>query len=235
MGALDAAERIAKQRAPAWGADLPLTDEDARDRLIEAAEACFAERGPSRTKVTHVAAKAGVHRTTVYSYFPNMDAILAACFVKATDSVVAAAEPYFAEDRPFIDRLINGVMAGLRAARSSPTMLSMTAPYDLARTHRTVEQSEAWRTEVVEALAVRFATAGPGEVRTDVAPHQMAHWVVRIAFSLIEDPGSPDVGGDEGLLRAFLPGAIAPQARPDRARSAGLRSVLFGEGEQPGF
>jgi len=180
---------------------------------MEAAQACFAERGPSRTRVTHVAAKAGVHRTTVYKYFPNMEAILAACFVKANNLVLAAAEPYFAEDGPFIDRLINAVMAGLRAARSSPTILAMTAPRDLARTHRAAERSEAWRTEVVDGLAARFATAAPGEVRTDVSPYQMAHWVARIAFSLIEDPGSPDVGGDEGLLRAFLPGAIAPQAR----------------------
>ena len=221
MSTLDSTERTNGHRAPAWGADLPLTDNEARDRLIKAAEACFAERGPSRTKITHVAAKAGVHRTTVYSYFPNMDAILAACFVKANDSVLAAAEPYFAENRPFIDRLINAIMAGLRAARSSPAILSMTAPQDLARTHRAAERSEAWRTEIVEGLAARFATADPGEVRTDVSPQQMAHWVARIAFSLIEEPGNPDVGGDEGLLRAFLPGAIAPQARPDSARRSG--------------
>ena len=221
MNTLDSAERRNGQRAPAWGADLPLTDNEARDRLIKAAEACFAERGPSRTKVTHVAAKAGVHRTTVYSYFPNMDAILAACFVKANNSVLAAAEPYFAEDRPFIDRLIDAVLAGLRVARSNPTMLSMTAAPDLVRTRRAAERSEAWRTGVVEDLAARFATADPGEVRTDVSPQQMAHWVARIAFSLIEEPGSPDVGGDEGLLRAFLPGAIAPQAQPDIARRSG--------------
>jgi AcrR family transcriptional regulator len=221
MDTLDSAKRTNGHRAPAWGADLPLTDKDARDRLIEAAEACFAERGPSRTGMTHVAAKAGVHRTTVYSYFPNMDAILAACFVKANDSVVAAAEPHFAGDRPFIDRLINAVLAGLRVARSNPVMLSMTAPQDLVRTHRAAERSEAWRTEIVEGLAARFATAAPGEVRTDISPHQMAHWVARIAFSLIEEPGNPDLGGDEGLLRAFLPGAIAPQARPDSTRRSG--------------
>jgi AcrR family transcriptional regulator len=221
MSTLDSAERTNGHRAPAWGADLPLTDDEARARLIAAAEACFAERGPSRTKMTHVAAKAAVHRTTVYSYFPNMDAILAACFEKATDSVVAAAEPYFAEDRPFIDRLIDAVLAGLRSARSNPTVLSMTAPPDLVRTRHAAERSEAWRTEVVEGLAARFATAAPNEVRTDVSPHQMAHWVVRIAFSLIEEPGTPDLGGDEGLLRAFLPSAIAPQVQPDSTRQSG--------------
>jgi len=44
-----------------------------------------------------------------------------------------------------------------------------------------------------------------------VSAQMMAGWVVRVCFSLIEDPGDPDAGGDEALLRAFLPGAIAPQ------------------------
>lgn len=198
------------QRAPAWGANLPMTDEQARERLIEAAEACFVERGPSRTKVTHVAAKAGVHRTTVYSYFANMDEILAACFVKTTNAVVEAAEPYFAQDAPFIERLINGAVAGLNAARSSTTMRSMTTAEELARTHRAAERSEAWRAEIVDRLADRFTTAAPGEIRTDVSPHVLAQWVVRICFSLIEDPAGPEVGGDEGLLRTFLARTIAP-------------------------
>lgn len=204
-------ERSDRQRAPAWGADLPLTEDQARDRLMDAAEACFAERGPSRTKMTHVAAKAGVHRTTVYTYFPNMDALLAACFIKATNGLVDAAEPYFAADGPFIERLINGALAGLRVARSSPTMISMTSPQELAATHRAAERSEAWRTEIVDKLAGRFLAAAPDEVRTDISPHMMAGWVVRVCFSLIEDPGDPDAGGDEALLRAFLPGIIRPQ------------------------
>jgi AcrR family transcriptional regulator len=198
------------QRAPAWGADLPPTEEEARARLIGAAEECFIERGPSRTKITHVAVKAGVHRTTVYSYFANVDEILAACFVKATTGVVAAAEPYFAQDAPFIERLITGALAGLQAARTSPTMRAMTTPEELARTHRAAERSEAWRAEIVDRLAERFTTAAPGEVRTDVSIHVLAQWVVRICFSLIDEPADPAIGGDEGLLRTFLPRTIAP-------------------------
>jgi AcrR family transcriptional regulator len=197
------------QRAPAWGADIPLTEDQARARLLDAAEACFLERGPSKTKVTHVATKAGVHRTTVYSYFANMDEILAACFVKATNLVVDAAEPYFAQRGPFIERLIMGALAGLDAARSSPTMRAMTTPEEVARTHRAAERSEAWRAEIVDRLAERFVAA-PGEVRTDVSPQVLAQWVVRICFSLIEEPGSPEIGGDEGLLRMFLPRTVAP-------------------------
>jgi hypothetical protein len=32
-----------------------------------------------------------------------------------------------------------------------------------------------------------------------------------MCFSLIAEPGKPEDGGGEGLLRAFLPGALAPQ------------------------
>ena len=32
-------------RAGAWGADLPLNEEEARERLLAAAEACYGERG----------------------------------------------------------------------------------------------------------------------------------------------------------------------------------------------
>lgn len=205
-----------KRRAPAWGADLPLTEETARARLIEAAEACFRERGPSRTKMTHVAAEAGVHRTTVYTYFPDMNAIVAACFVKATDSVVAAADPYFHEDGPFVDRLINAVLAGLDAARASLTMRAMTTTEALAHTRSAAEQSEAWHAGIIKRLTERFMAADPGEVRTDVSAQVLAQWVIRICFSLIGDPGGPDLGGDEGLLRTFLPRTVEPRVHHSR-------------------
>ncbi|MGX9787771.1 TetR/AcrR family transcriptional regulator [Mycobacterium sp. MMS18-G62] len=200
-----------RQRAPAWGADLPITDEQARERLITAAEACFAERGPNKTRMTHVAAKAGVHRTTVYAYFPNIDAILAACFVRANMALVATVEFHFEQDGLFVDRLINAVLAGLDFARNSPAILSMTTTNELARTFHATERSTSWRAEIIGQLANRFAEAPDGEIRTDVPPQLLAEWVVRVCWSLIEEPGRPGVGGDEGLLQTFLPGAIRPQ------------------------
>lgn len=198
-------------RSPAWGADLPTDDEQARHRILDAAEACFAERGPSRTKMTHIAAKAGIHRTTLYSYFPSRDAVLAACFVKAAQATIDAGEKHFREPGPFVERLICAVVAGLKVARQSVTMRSMISPEELAHTHHAAEQSQIWRTEVVDRFAEWFAEADPGEVRADVSPQGLAQWVTRICFSLIEEPGSAEYGGDEGLLRAFLPGTIAPQ------------------------
>ncbi|GFG83970.1 TetR/AcrR family transcriptional regulator [Mycolicibacter algericus] len=201
-------------RAARWGADLPVDEEQARERLLQAAETCYGRHGPSRTKMTHIAQEAGVHRTTVYSYFPNRDAVLAACFVRAVAGVIAAADPCFDSDEPFSERLVKALLVGLEAARNSPAMKMLIAGDELARTHRAAEASEIWREDLRASLGQRFAeAAAKGEVRDDVPPETLAHWATRICFSLIADPGKPEHGGDEGLLRAFLPAALAPPAR----------------------
>jgi len=37
----------------------------------------------------------------------------------------------------------------------------------------------------------------------------MAHWVVRLGFSLLAEPSRPDDGSDEAIVRAFLPASMA--------------------------
>ncbi len=204
-------ERDSARRAPAWGVTVPMDEEQARERLLDAAESCYAERGPTRTKMTHIAAKAKVHRSTVYSYFPNRDAVLAACFMRAIAAVLDAAEPCWQTDEPFIEQVVESCLIGLDVARTSPTMVLLTADDELARTHRAAEASESWRNRLREGLGTRIAmAAAAGDVRDDVPPEILAHWVARICFSLIAEPGKPEYGGDEGLLRAFLPRALAP-------------------------
>lgn len=199
------------RRAPAWGADLPGDEAQARERLLEAAEQCYAKLGPSRTKMTHIAAQAGVHRTTVYSYFPNRDAVLAACYVRAAAMVLDAAEPCWATGKPFLDQLVDACVVGLDVARRSPAMLVLIKDQELPYTRAVVSKSEDWRERLRHGIERRIALAAKeGAVRTDLSPEALAHWVVRICFSLIAEPGRAEDGGDEGVLRAFLPRCVAP-------------------------
>ncbi|BBZ78790.1 TetR family transcriptional regulator [Mycolicibacterium anyangense] len=199
-------------RTPAWGADLPTSDDQARDRLLDAAEACYAERGLDATKMTHIANKAGVHRSTVYSYFPNRDAVLAECFLRAVTAVLDATQRCWETDEPFADQLVSSCMVGIAAARESPTMRMFTFDDKLGRTYHAASASEKWQSRLREVLGERFADAAArGDVRDDVAPETMAYWVARICFSLMAEPGPAEYGGDEGLLRAFLPGAFSPR------------------------
>lgn len=198
-------------RAPAWGAILPVDEAAARARLLEAAEQCYAELGPSRTKMTHIAGRAGVHRTTIYSYFRNREEILTASYVRAAQIVLDAAEPCWDTEKPFLDQLVDACLIGLQVARQLPVMRIFIDRNELPYTQTIAAASEAWRTRLHEAFGHRLAVAAAaGEIRADLSPATLAQWVVRICVSLTVEPGRSEDGGDEGLLRAFLPRSLAP-------------------------
>lgn len=198
------------ERAAAWGANLPGNGEQARDRLLDAAESCYAERGPTKTRMSDIADRAGVHRRTVYDYFPTKDALLAASFVRSIAGVIEAAESCWQTDEPFLDQLVYASLVGMEAVRNSPTLSLLLGGDELGRTYRAAAASEDWRRNLAEALDQRIAAAVEvGEVRADVTPEMMARWVVRLGFSLLAEPGRPEDGGDEAILRAFLPASLA--------------------------
>ncbi|MGH3643286.1 MAG: TetR/AcrR family transcriptional regulator [Mycobacterium sp.] len=204
--------RAGSSRAASWGADAPIGEEQARERLLAAAESCYVDLGPGRTRMNDIASRAGVHRRTVYDYFPSKDALLAASFVRAIGGVLDATERCWHTDEPFLDQLVNAVVLGLEAARNSPTMALLIGADELGRTFRAAEASEVWSENLAEALGHRLEAAmAAGEVRDDLTAETMAHWVTRMAFSLAAEPGRPEDGGDAGLIRAFLPACLAPR------------------------
>ena len=203
-------------RAPAWGADTPAGEAEARERLLDAAEACYA-RGPRRTSMSNIASMAGVHRTTVYTYFPNKDAMLAACFVRATAGVLKAADPEFDSEGPFLEKLVRAWIAGMNAARSSSIIRLLVDDEEVAGTYRAAEASELWREAVTSQLEGRMVEAmRAGEVRDDLPVETLARWVIRCVFSFIAEPGHIDDGGDEGLMRAFVIPSLEPRRPPGR-------------------
>ncbi|ETB36334.1 repressor [Mycobacterium avium subsp. hominissuis 10-5606] len=199
-------------RSGAWGADLPLSEEEAKQRLLAAAEACYVERGPARTRMSDIASKAGVARSTVYYYFPNKDAVLVAAFVKAVAGVLRSAERGWETDAPFLDQLVAVCLAGNEAARTSPTTRLFIGNSEVGHTYHATEASGLWRAKLSEALGRRIARAATaGEVRDDLRPETLARWVVRINFSLMTEPAGPEDGGEEGVLRDLLAASLLPR------------------------
>ena len=68
-----------------WGAAAPNDPDIARDRLLDAAEACFERSGISKTTVEDVAKQASVSRATVYRYFAGRDAVVSGVILRATE------------------------------------------------------------------------------------------------------------------------------------------------------
>ena len=65
-------------RTRGWQGDPPLTDDEARTRILDAAKRCVERFGPSKTRLADVAIELGVTRQTVYRYFPSVNEMLIA-------------------------------------------------------------------------------------------------------------------------------------------------------------
>ena len=73
----------------------PLSDDDIadfRERLCDAAETLFAEKGPQAVTIRQLAEKIGVSPMTPYRYFKDKDAILAAVQARAFERHAEALE-----------------------------------------------------------------------------------------------------------------------------------------------
>ena len=206
--------RPEEHRAGSWGADWPADEDEARERLLAAADACYAEKGPVRTRMSDIARRAGVHRSTVYYYFSNKDALLAASFLRVLAATTEAVEQCWQTDDPFLDQLVAACLRGTDIARSSPIMRSLIDEHQaLGAAYHAAEGSELWRAKLADALVRRLeAAAAAGEIRRDLSATTLTRWIVRINFSLIAEPAETEDGGNQGVLRDLLVASLSPRA-----------------------
>lgn len=80
-----------------------------RRRIVEAAVELHTTRGPAKTSVSAVAARAGVQRHTVYAHFPDADSLFRACTLHWRE-----AHPFPAEI-PELDDPLERLRLALRA------------------------------------------------------------------------------------------------------------------------
>jgi AcrR family transcriptional regulator len=181
-------------------------EDEAREKLLCAADACYAEKGPVRTRMSDIARRAGVHRSTVYYYFPTKDTLLAASFVRVLTTTAEAVEESWQTDDTFVDQLVAACLRGIAIARNSPIMRSLIDEHQaLGAAYHAAEGSELWRAKLADMLVRHIeAASADGVIRDDLPADVLARWIVRINFSLIGEPAQPEDGGDEGVLRKLL-------------------------------
>ncbi|MXP19917.1 TetR family transcriptional regulator [Gordonia sp. HNM0687] len=74
-------------RTHGWGGRVPVNDDEARARILEATRTTIDRRGTS-TGLADVARELGVTRQTVYRYYAGIDELLAATAVQAVDALL---------------------------------------------------------------------------------------------------------------------------------------------------
>jgi AcrR family transcriptional regulator len=110
-----------------WAGDLPLSDDEAIRRILDAARTCIEQRGGPVT-ISKVAREVGVTRQTVYRYFPTADDLVRSAILDASSEFLHAIDARFAGHSDLADLVVECVMFTVEELPSDPYLRLMLSP-----------------------------------------------------------------------------------------------------------
>ena len=176
--------------------------EVAADRILDAADALFAQQDAATVGMHEIAKAAGCSRATLYRYFENREALYTAyvhresyrLYREMIEQINSVTDPR--------ERLIEGMLASLRNVRESPALASW-----FATTQRPIGAEMAEQSEVIKALTEAFVVSlGPYD--PELVSHR-ARWLVRVMTSLFLFPGHNDAD-ERVMLEDFVVPIVLP-------------------------
>ncbi len=176
--------------------------EVATDRILDAAERLWTERGEDSVGMNEIARAAGCSRATLYRYFESREALRTAYVHRETRRLSRAVADEIGGIENPRERLIASVGTTLRMVRQSPALASW-----FTVTRPPIGGELAGQSEVITALATAFLNSLGPEGRAVV--ERRARWVVRVLTSLLIFPGR-----DEADERAMIEEFVVPVVMP---------------------
>jgi AcrR family transcriptional regulator len=189
-----------------WGGNPPTDDEEARQRITDAAVDCIDRFGPTKTGLSDVAAAIGVTRQTVYRHFSSTEALFEAV-------AQAGVEAYLDELAAHLDGIEQPAELVVEAIAYCTERLPKERHLGLLLSAGRTELF--WR-GVTSPMAREFGRAmltrtnidwgGYGFSRADL--DGLVEFALRLLASLVTEPNPAHARGPE--LRAFLRRWLAP-------------------------
>ncbi|HEX5367367.1 MAG TPA: TetR/AcrR family transcriptional regulator [Acidimicrobiales bacterium] len=218
---------MAKEATGSWRRDAPATLEEARNRLIDAAEVCFSKFGVAKTTLEDIAGQAGVSRATVYRYFDGGrdEIILGVVLRDVHEFLEALGRRIRRED--LTEAIVEAVLYTVSVVRRNDNLALLFAPEVAGQTSTIAGASSTLFRVTSEFLRPILDAAGAERrLRPGVEPEDAAEFVLRVILSLLAVRGPRHrVGEDERrFVRVYCAGAIVEEGRqpsPSPVRTGG--------------
>lgn len=201
-------------RSHGWSGNTPRSDEEAINRILDAADDIIAERG-SAMRIADVARALGVTRQTVYRYFPGTAALLVACAMRSADGFLEKLAGHVKGESEPVAAVIEGLAFTIESL-AQDSQLGMVLGRQEGGTIASLTSDTALT--FGRAMLHRFDVDWDAHGYDENALAEMAEFCIRVVHSILIDPGNPAREGD--ALREFLSRWVGPAiAYPDLARA----------------
>ena len=194
----------------------PTSTDDARERILAAAERCIERHGIRKTTMDDVACEVGLSRPSVYRYFADRDDLLIELITRHARALIVRARKSISRQGSLADQIVETVLYTAEHARRDPLTRHILDPDGTSLGKRMVASgaSERCRAEMWDPVldaAVASNELPPGLPRSDI--HLWLGNVTKIVMRGLED-GDGDVRRYRSILRRFVVPAFVGSKAP---------------------
>ena len=191
-------------RTHGWGGAKPASDEEAVERILDAASRAIEERG-GYMRIADVARTLGVSRQTVYNYFPGTNTLIEAAANRSGMRFLERLRDHLAGITDPVDALVESLAFTLEwLPADKHVQLMLVHDFTKASTGVTSDMGIRFGHGLLAGLDVDWADLGIHDSDLD----DLAEYTLRILQSFMIDPGRPERTGE--VLRAYLRRWVAP-------------------------
>jgi AcrR family transcriptional regulator len=189
----------------------PTGTDDARERILAAAERCIDRHGIRKTTMDDVASEVGLTRPNVYRYFADRDDLLIELITRHARALVARARKPISRQGSLADQIVEKILYTADHGRRDPLTRHVIDPDATSLGKRMIASgtTEMCRAEMWDPLldaAVANNELPPGLPRSDI--HVWLSNVTKMVMRGLED-GDGGVRRYRSILRRFVAPAFA--------------------------
>jgi AcrR family transcriptional regulator len=187
-----------------------------RDRIIDAAEVVLVKRGLAGTRMSDVAAEAGLATGTLYNYFANRDALLSSLLERRFDQLVAEVRAASAAERAasLRDRLVALVRASFEHFEAHRALFTVLAGGGITGKHmrRCMDAHRDYQAAFAEVLE---QAAADGAMRAGVPISVQADFLTGAVHGVVRGWARQEgalnlVDQAQAVVDLYLRGAARP-------------------------
>jgi AcrR family transcriptional regulator len=189
----------------------PTGTDDARERILTAAERCIDRHGIRKTTMDDVASEVGLTRPSVYRYFADRDDLLIELITRHARALVGRARKPISRQGSLADQIVEKILYTADHGRRDPLTRHVIDPDGTSLGKRMIASgtTEMCRAEMWDPLLVAAVANNelpPGLPRSDI--HLWLSNVTVMVMRGLED-GDGDVRRYRSILRRFVAPAFA--------------------------
>ena len=182
---------------------------DARERILDAAEAAVQRWGVARTRIDDIAAEARCGRTTIYRYFGNRDNVVVAVLLRQGRRYLDSLLEHLATLPDTPEKMVAAIVFAVEMVRADENLHWVFNP-DAAPVASITGLSDALF-DLAASVWLQFLRSDPAidrSLRPGVDPVLAAEWVLRTMLSYLTFPGR--TGVDRRVMRRQLRQLLLP-------------------------